>query len=174
MAVNWYALRTKSRKENAVWQQLKNKAVEVYYPRMRVNPVNPRSSKHRPYFPGYMFVQVDLDTVSLTTFQWMPHTLGLVSFGGDPAPVPDALIHAIHKRVEEINSAGGEELDGLKAGDPVWIQDGPFKGYEALFDSRLPGNERVRVLLKFLSNRQVPMELHASQIKKVRRRRRRS
>lgn len=173
MASQWYALRTKSRKENVVWQQLKTQAIEVYYPRMRVNPVNPRSSKYKPYFPGYMFVQTDLEKIGVTTFQWMPHTLGLVSFGNEPAAVPESLIHAIRQRVEAIAAAGGEVFDGLKPGDSIRIHDGPFKGYDALFDARLPGSERVRVLLNFLSNRQVPVELQASQITKITKRGRR-
>jgi hypothetical protein len=46
------------------------------------------------------------------------------------------------------------------------ISDGPFAGYEAIFDARVPGSERVRVLLQLLnSQRQVPLELTAGQIK---------
>jgi transcriptional antiterminator RfaH len=48
----------------------------------------------------------------------------------------------------------------------VLISDGPFAGYEAIFDARISGSERVRVLLQLLNNqRQVPVELDASQIK---------
>jgi transcription antitermination factor NusG len=169
MAILWYALRSKPRKEDAVWQQLHSKGFEVFYPRIRVHPVNPRSKKHKPYFPGYMFIQVDLDEVGLSTFQWMPHTLGLVNFGGDVVDVPEALIHAISKRVEEIGHSGGEVFDGLKSGDHVMIQAGPFEGYEAIFDTRLPGTERVRILLQFLSDRKVPVELDASNIKQIKR-----
>jgi transcription antitermination factor NusG len=79
--------------------------------------------------------------------------------------VPDNLIVAIRKRVDEINAAGGEIFDGLKPGETVWISSGPFEGYEAIFDARVPGSERVRVLLEFLGNkRKVPVVLDASQI----------
>jgi len=48
------------------------------------------------------------------------------------------------------------------------ISDGPFAGYEAIFDARVPGSERVRVLLQLLnSQRQVPLELTAGQIKQI-------
>ncbi|MFN2196696.1 MAG: transcription termination/antitermination protein NusG [Anaerolineales bacterium] len=165
MADQWYAIRSKPRKEDIVWQQLRSRELEVFYPRVRVHPVNPRSKKVKPYFPGYMFVKADLDELGMSTFQWMPHTLGLVSFGGEPAYVPEELLTAIRKRIEEINAAGGELFDDLKQGDAVLIQAGPFKGYEAIFDTRLPGTERVRVLLKFLSDRKVRIELDASNIK---------
>jgi len=168
MAGFWYAVRSKPRKEDILWRQLRAQGFEVFYPRVRVHRVNPRARKLEPYFPGYMFVQADLGDTGLSRFQWMPHSLGLVSFGGEPSTVPDHLINEIRKRVESIAAAGGEVFDGLKAGDPIRIQDGPFRGYEAIFDARLPGTERVRVLLEFLGNqRKVAVELSASQIQQV-------
>jgi transcriptional antiterminator RfaH len=167
MAFNWYALRSKPRKEEVVWKQVRTQGYEAYFPRLRVNPVNPRSRKLRPYFPGYLFVNADLEEVGVSVFQWMPHSIGLVSFGGEPAAVPENLILTLRKRVEEISAAGGEVFDGLHPGDVVRISDGPFRGYEAIFDTRLPGSERVRVLLELLgSQRRVPMELSAGQIQR--------
>ena len=101
----------------------------------------------------------------ISSFKWMPHTLGLVNFGGEPAIVPDNLIHEIRQRVDKIDKAGGEVFDGLHQGDLVQIDQGPFQGYEAIFDSRLPGAERVRVLLQLLDERRVPVELSAANIK---------
>lgn len=170
MAVNWYALRSKPRKEEVLWKQLLAREIEVFFPRIRVHPVNPRSRKLRPYFPGYMFVQVDLEEVGLSRFNWMPHAIGLVSFDGEPATVPENLIHAIRKRVDEIAAAGGEFYDGLQPGDPVRISSGPFAGYEAIFDERLPGNERVRVLIQMLSDRHIPVELKAGQVRRKKKR----
>jgi transcriptional antiterminator RfaH len=163
----WYALRSKPRKEEVVWRQARDQGFEVFYPRLRVHTVNPRARKIRPYFPGYLFVRVDIESSGLSVFQWMPHATGLVSFGGEPATVPDNLIAAIRQRIEEIDAAGGEVFDGLKPGEVVTINYGPFEGYEAIFDARLPGSERVRVLLQLLSNqRRVPVELDVSHIQR--------
>ena len=97
----------------------------------------------------------------------MPHSLGLVSSGGEPAPIPDNALYEIKQRVQEIADAGGEVFDGLHPGDSVRIHEGPFEGYEAIFDARLDGQERVRVLLQFINNqREVPVELDVSQIRK--------
>jgi transcription antitermination factor NusG len=54
----------------------------------------------------------------------------------------------------------------LKKGDKIRISDGPFAGYEAIFDVRIPGSERVRVLIQMLSDRHLPVELRAGQIRK--------
>ena len=167
MSLRWYALRTKPRKEDIVWQQLRTQEVEYYYPRVRVHPVNPRARKVKPYFPGYMLIRTDLDEKGISVFKWMPHSLGLVSFGGEPAPIPDNLIYELKQRIQEIADAGGEIFDGLQPGDKVRIHEGPFSGYEAIFDARLDGKERVRVLLQLINDqREVPVELDVSQIKK--------
>ncbi len=166
MPAYWYALRSHPHKEEPLFRQIHLQGIEVFYPAIKVNPVNPRSRKIRPYFPGYLFVRADLEETGMSAFQWMPHASGIVSFGGEPAIVPDALINAIQKKVGEINALGGEVFDGLKQGDMVIIQDGPFAGYEAIFDLRLPGTERVRVLLNMLSDRILPIEMRAGQIER--------
>jgi len=166
MSFQWYTLRSKPRKEEVLWKQLRSQEFEVFFPRLKVHPVNPRSRRLKPYFPGYMFIQVDLDEVGISTFQWMPHAIGLVSFDGEPATVPENLIYAIRKRVETIMNAGGELFDGLKHGDQVRISDGPFYGYEAIFDTRLPGSERVRVLIQMLNDRHLSVEMNAGQIQR--------
>ena len=161
----WYVMRSKPNKESFLWEQLSLQNIECYYPRLRVQPVNPRARKLRAYFPGYLFVRVDLERINLSTLQWMPGAAGLVSFGGEPASVPDSLINTIRNRVDEINAAGGELLEGLEKGQAVAIQTGPFAGYNAIFDARLSGDERVRVLLELIDQGQLPVELPAGQIR---------
>ena len=166
MTAYWYALQSKPNKEDALFDQLENQGIDVFYPRIRVTPVNPRAKKLKAYFPGYMFIHADLEETGISTFQWMPFARGMVAFDQEPATVPETLINAIRKRVENVNAAGGEVFEGLQKGETVLIQEGPFAGYEAIFDLRLTGSERVRVLIKLLSQRQVPVELSAGQIRR--------
>ena len=161
MSEQWYALRSKHNKEETLWRELLARSYEVFYPQIHVQPVNPRSRKVRPYFPGYLFINVDLPTIGYSALSWMPYSYGLVSFDAEPAFVPEPLIAALRRHVDAVNAAGGELFDGLKPGETVAIQDGPFAGYEAIFDVRLPGTERVRVLLKLLNRGQMPLELPA-------------
>jgi len=163
---SWYVLHSHPNKEDLLWQQLLAREIEVFYPRIQANPVNPRARKIKPYFPGYLFVCADLEQLGLSTLQWMPYGTGLVMFGGEPSALTENIVQLIQQRVDEINAAGGEVLDALKPGDRVVIQDGPFEGYEGIFDMRLSGKERVRVLLQMLGARKVPVELKAGQIHK--------
>lgn len=161
MPANWYVLHSKPNKEELLWEQLNIRRIETFYPRIRVQTVNPRARKVKAYFPGYVFVHLDLEETVLSTLQWMPGATGFVSFDSQPSMVPEVLIQAVKRKVDEINSAGGEIFDGLKPGDLVEIRSGPFAGYEAIFDARLPGRERVRVLLKLLQGKSAKMEVPA-------------
>lgn len=170
MTTQWYVLRSKPNKENLLWEQLGIHNIESYYPRLKVNPVNPRARKVKPYFPGYIFIHTDLELVAPSALQWMPGAIGFVSFGSQPSTVPESLIHAIQKRVEQVNAAGGEIFEGLKRGDAVTIQSGPFAGYEAIFDARISGGERVRVLLKLLQGKSTKMEVPAGLLERKKKR----
>jgi transcription elongation factor/antiterminator RfaH len=170
MPARWYVLHSKPNKEELLWEQLTLRKVEAFYPRIRVHPVNPRSRQVRPYFPGYVFVHVDLEQISPASLQWMPGATGFVSFDNQPSMVPDALIPMLKKRIEEINLSGGEIVDGLQQGDLVQIRSGPFAGYEAIFDAQLAGSERVRILLKMLQGQSAKMEISASQLERRKKR----
>jgi transcriptional antiterminator RfaH len=165
MTPRWYVVRSKPRKEEFLAEQLQIRRIELYNPRIRVQAVNPRARKSKSYFPGYVFVNLDLEKTGKFSMQFIPGAASLVSFGGEAAEVPDGLLHAIQHRVDEINAAGGELFEVLKMGEPVMIHSGLFAGYEAIFDARLPGTERVRVLLKLLKNRQMPVDLPAGQVR---------
>ena len=167
MDPTWYVLHSKPRKEEFLLGQLRSHGFETYCPFVRVVTVNPRARKMRLYFPGYVFLHVDLGHSKASSLQWMPGATGFVSFDGIPASVPEGLVPALRERVDAIHADGGELFHGLKPGDPVRITEGPFAGYEAIFDARLPGSERVRVLLKLLQQRrQLPVDLPAGQIQK--------
>ncbi len=167
MGQAWYVLQSKPNKENQLYAYVESQGFEVFYPTIRVQPVNPRSSKIRPYFPRYMFVHVDLVAVGISALQWVPGAIGLVQFRGYAAPVPDHVIHELKRRAADIEAAGGIQLEGLKQGDPVRITHGPLAGYEALFDLRLSGSQRVQVLLEMLG-RLVKVKVSAGAIEKRR------
>jgi len=167
MEAAWYVLHSKPRKEEFLLDQLGSHGFEAYCPMVRVTPVNPRARTVRPYFPGYVFLRADLTHAKASSLQWMPGATGFVSFDGQPARVPEGLVPALRQRVDAVNAAGGETLHDLQPGQTVRVTEGPFAGYEAIFDLRLPGSERVRVLLKLLQKRQVPVELSVSQIQRL-------
>jgi transcription antitermination factor NusG len=160
----WYAIQSKTRKEDLLCEQLRLREVETYYPWIRVQPVNPRSRKIKPYFPGYVFGRVDLDQFGQSLLEWIPGAIGMVNFGGEPAPVPDHFVNALQQHLEILNASAHQMLEKFQTGDIVTIHWGPFAGYEAVFDSSLPGRDRVKVMLKMLESYQLHVELPTDQI----------
>lgn len=168
MPAKWYVLRTKPHKERAVYRLLVQKDdLDVYFPALRVKPVNPRASKIRPYFPGYMFVNVDLEQQGDNALRWTPGTKGLVRFGGQPASVPEHLIYELQKRLAALQEEQNQPQGEFQKGDKVRIVDGPLAGYEAIFDVRLSGKDRVQILLSLLSGQATRVKLENHQIEKV-------
>jgi transcription antitermination factor NusG len=121
----------------------------------------------KPYFPGYLFVSIDPVQDGFSNLQWLPGAIGIVNIGGEPASVPDRLLEAIRTTVDQINQYGLKSTYDLKAGDLVTITAGPLAGYQAIFDVRLPGSERVRVFLQMLQDRQVCVNLPRWQLERI-------
>lgn len=172
---NWYVIHVKPHKERQVTFHLKQSQVETYLPLIQVNPINPRAARVRSLFPSYVFVRFDPQSTGLSVVQWTPGVRRLLEFGGQLAAVPDNAVSELRRRVAQISAAGGLALDGLNPGDRLKIVSGPFAGYEAIFDSRLPGTERVRIFLEWIRRNQrrqdvprvIPVELNASSVQKV-------
>ena len=160
----WYIFQSKARKEDLLCEQLRLRQLEIFFPTLHVRPVNPRARKIKPYFPGYVFARVDLQEYGRSILDWIPGAVGIVSFGGDPAAVPDELVAALRQHVEMVNASNGKAPEKYRPGDVVAIRGGPFEGYEAIFDVHLPGRDRVEVLLKLLQGYQVRVELPAELI----------
>jgi transcriptional antiterminator RfaH len=139
LASQWYVLCCKPHKEQVILQQLQQMGFETYFPCSLGQNGKTGKLDLRPYFPGYLFVQANLDEVSLSTFQWMPHTEGLVCFETKPAYVPDHLLQAVRRHVNETYTVNLQESSrGVEA------------GYDAILNMSLSEDERVRGLLRIL------------------------
>jgi transcription elongation factor/antiterminator RfaH len=163
----WYVLHCKPNKEDILHQQLLYWDVEHYYPILKIKPVNPRCRKNRPFFPGYMFVYMDLYQQQKSfMINWLPGADSLVSFGGQAAEVPDHLIYSLKKKISKVDEEYLSE-NTFQKGDKIIITCGPFEGYEGIFDVRLTGKERAQVLIEFLKGRSVKIEVPFERLKKI-------
>jgi hypothetical protein len=159
MTPTWCVLRSKPNKEEFFWGQLMAHFIEVYYPCIRAKAVNPHAHKDKPYLPGHLFIHVDLQENPQAFLDGLPGSRGLVMDGTGPAVVPDALIGAIRRQVDQINATGGKEVLGLPAVQVLAIQDRPLTGYQTLFSGCLSGEERVRRLIRMLCSERQPVEV---------------
>jgi len=166
LSAQWYVLSVKAHKEPPVHRYLQTQKIKTYYPTMRVNPVNPRARRERPYFPGYMFVHVDLDLEGDNRMRWIPGTRGLVRFGDRPAAVPENLIQTLHRQLQAFQQRQADAKI-LEKGDRVRIIKGPFEGYEAIFDAHVSGKDRVQVLMAYLNHHSRRLRISAHHLEKI-------
>jgi transcription antitermination factor NusG len=164
--LRWYVIHSKPQKELFVQEQLILRKLEAYCPVVHLQTTTPGARKVRPYFPGYLFSQIDLNKVNMSILNWLPGAMGLVHFGEEPACIPDNLLWAIRNRMDQINVASKKPLlETLEPGDEVAIQTGPFAGYEAVFCAE--HHSRVQVLLQLLQDYAVRVDLPADQIRVI-------
>jgi transcriptional antiterminator RfaH len=163
----WYVIQSHPNKEQLLFKQIEMLGIEVFFPKIKVKPVNPRSRRIRPYFPGYLFIRTEEEKIGSSSIKWIPYSKGIVAFGGEPSEVPESLIITLKNKIGDSENSIIELNDEIQSGTPISVEFGLFEGYEGIFDMKLAGSDRARILLKMLSNQYVPVELDLSQIQKI-------
>jgi len=158
----WYALRSKPRRESSAAALLTKAGIEVYLPQTRVHKQPGRGPILEPFFPGYLFGQLDPLLGDVRLVKYTPGILHIVGYGDEPWPVPDDLIAAIQERL----TRGREALahTGFRPGDRVVITGGPLRDVDAIFDCGLSATGRVRVLVRILGSLR-PADVHVAQLR---------
>ncbi len=153
MSQLWYVVHTKARQEVLAAGLLEQRlAAVVLLPQVRQRTRG--QMRTAPLFPGYLFVQLDLEQTEASAVNNTPGVIRLVAFGGVPKPVPARVIAALQARLAEIDSQGGLPQHPFREGDRVRLTGGPLAGLEAVFVGPMRPAERVRVLLEFLGQEQ--------------------
>ena len=150
MSHHWYVLSCKTNKEEIIGKQLQDQGYEVFYPYIPAGKEPGASNMHKPLFPGYIFIRVDIDECGSSTFQWMKHSTGIVCMGGKPSHVPDRMIQAIQGRIIG-NQIEGRELSSGVNKSSSERDDGIPAAIVGLFESGISQAERTLVLLEMLS-----------------------
>jgi transcriptional antiterminator RfaH len=162
---DWYLVRTKPGKERWVQDQLTTMVPEVFLPLLEAK--TPRWGKMAwtitPLFPGYLFARFDLQ-LRYFDVKYLPGVNGFVSAGNDPLAVPAAVVDEIRRRGVEGVIKILEPV--LGRGDRVQIVEGPFRGFEAIFERYMSGAERVAILLSAIEASGLRMVLPASSVAK--------
>jgi transcription antitermination factor NusG len=151
----WFAIHTRSRHEKSVFEQLREKKIETFFPLYRSSKKwkNGQSAGPVPLFPGYLFVHIGLQN-QLPVLQ----TSGVARFVSSfrkPAVIPDSEITQL-----QTAEAAGIQLSPhafLTIGNRVRIKRGPLAGLTGIMTREKQG---IRVVLSVeLISRSVSAEL---------------
>ena len=160
-ASRWYAVWTRSRHEQVVRTQLDEKHVPAFLPTMR------RWSRWKdrkkqidvPLFPGYVFARFEAgERLSVLKCSGV---VSIVSFDGEPAPVPDHEIEGIRTLVE--STLPYDPCPTIKTGTLVEVSHGPLKGVVGRLTRK--GSQARLVLSVELIGQAVSVQVDAADVK---------
>ncbi len=156
----WFCVRCQTKREHIAADRLREfEGVEVFCPRLRYRKATRRGKVWwvESMFPGYVLAKFDISEMERAV-TFCQGVRGLVRFGSEIPPVPDAFVEAIKNEVR--NRKGGTEDELLtlspviEIGDEVEIAHGPLQGLKGTVISVPSATERVRILIEFLGNPQ--------------------
>ncbi len=159
----WYAIRTRSRHEKLVRDQLEARGIQPFLPLIgRIRQWKDRRKLvHFPLFPGYCFARFALkDRLSVLT------AVGVVEILGNrqgPVPVPDPEIEAIQRLVT--STLPYDPYPFLREGMEVEVIRGPLAGIRGLFVRK--GTRGRLVITVQIIQQAVSVELDASDIRPI-------
>ncbi len=148
---SWYLLTSKPKQDERAEQQLLNQGYDVY------RPLAKRLRKQRgkmvtrveSLFPRYLFISLDIVNDNWAPIRSTYGVSGVVRFGMEPAKIPTSVVDDL-KRAEGLLSEKAESLDRFKKGEQVLIEQGAFKGLQAIFDCYDSGEQCAFVLIEMM------------------------
>jgi transcription elongation factor/antiterminator RfaH len=156
-ARRWYLVHTQAGREAIAQINLRRQGYQTFL------PIGLRTTRHArklrtaeaAYFPGYLFVSIDLATQG-----WRPinGTLGVIRlFATDasPTPVPTGVVEQLIDLADSSGLLAG--APSFAPGDPVRLIAGPFADTLGVVQGQ-SGHERVRVLLAIMGG-EIVMEV---------------
>ena len=161
----WYVVQTKPGNEDRVNGNLVNQEIESFLPLLSTFQYSSGKMVPRikPLFPNYLFAKLDL----MLHYNKVKYTRGvskILGSGEGPIPISEKVIEAIRRRMGEDNLVRLE--DELREGDLVQVTSGPFKDLVGIFNKKMSGKGRVKILLSLIGV-DVPVQISKWQIKRV-------
>jgi len=143
---NWYLIKTKPRQEKIAIKNLENQAYRTSCPMAKIN------NRLVVLFPGYLFVQLNINTQNFSPINSTKGVSHFVKFGLYFAKAPTSIIEFIETN-QHITTEKLINQKKFKSGDRVRISDGAFKDWTAILKCYSP-NERVILLMNLFGREQ--------------------
>ena len=141
---DWFLISTKPKKEFDVEKLFMKGGIKIYNPRYRYE------NRIKPFFSGYEFIYFDYPS----QYKLVKYTRGVKTVLGNnegPIPVTCEIIQEVKARevngLIELNKYG----EVPRVGDEIEVVEGPMKGFRGIFKKELSENERVMILISYIS-----------------------
>ena len=157
----WYALWTRSRHEQVVREQLQQKRIDVFLPTVtKWSRWKDRKKKiDWPLFPGYCFAR--FNALERLPILKCTGVVNIISFQGEPAPIPEHEIDGIRRLVE--SDLAYDPCPMIREGMMVEVTHGPLRGVVGRLVRK---NEKARLVLSVdLIGQGVSVEVDAADVR---------
>ena len=148
--MRWFVVHTRAHAEKLAAAHLRNQGFTTYLPCYRKRRSHARRIEtiQVPFFPRYLFIQMDEETARWRAIRSTVGVVDIVRLGEHPAQVPDGIVEAIQGR-ERDGSVCLPAQDHYRKGEALHISAGTFQGHTGLFECAGDA-ERVVILLELL------------------------
>ncbi len=175
-ARKWYVVHTYSGYEHkakaALEERVRNlklqeKFGDVLVPTERVQELGKggqRKISSRKFFPGYIFVNMELDDETWHVIKDTPKITGFVGHSTNPPEVPESEVTEITQQMQE-GALRPKPKVLFEVGEAVKVVDGPFQDFNGTVEEVRPEKGKVRVLISIFG-RATPVELDFVQVEK--------
>jgi len=123
-----------------------------------------RKVSSRKFFPGYIFVNMQLDDETWHLIKNTPKVTGFVGHSTTPPEVPESEVVAIRQQMEE-GALRPKPKTLFEVGEAVKVVDGPFQDFNGTVEEVRAEKGKVRVLISIFG-RATPVELDFVQVEK--------
>lgn len=173
--MRWYTVKTVSGQEKKVKAYIESELVrdklskyveQILIPLEKVLQVR-RGKKvtvERNFFPGYIFVEADLNAEVLHTIKAVTGVAKFLPDNERPEPLREAEVNRILGRVDELNEVKNFEVP-YALGESVRVIDGPFNGFSGVIEDINEEKRKLKVIVKIFG-RKTPLELNYIQVEK--------
>lgn len=173
--MKWYVVQAYSGYENKVklslLERIKQAGLEPHFGEILIPRENVQESRggkkrlsSRTFYPGYIFVQMNLNDQTWHLIKDTPKVSGFVG-GRHPSPVPEPEIQTIAQQVAE-GAAKPKPRVIFEEGDHVRVTDGAFANFTGTIEEVNGEKQKVRVLVSIFG-RATPVELDYHQVEKT-------
>src|SRR5579885_574171 len=173
----WYVIHTYSgfeQKAKAALEErarqfhLEHKIGEIVVPVERVQELGKggqRKISSRKFFPGYIFVNMELNDETWHVIKDTPKITGFVGHATAPPEVPESEVRQITDQMQE-GALRPKPKVLFEVGESVKVVDGPFQDFNGTVEEVRPEKGKVRVLISIFG-RATPVELDFIQVEKA-------
>jgi transcriptional antiterminator NusG len=172
----WYVLRVQTNREESVRDSLTTRiraaGIEdtintVLVPTEKVSEIKggKRVISERKIYPGYIFVEMDLNDEALAVVKSCPGVGDFLGASGMAVPLSEKEVEKVTAEAESKEEAPTLKID-FEPGDNIKIIEGAFKNFDGVVDELLGETGRLRVIVTIFG-RPTPVELEYWQVEKA-------